>query len=187
MKIYTRGGDAGETSLLAGDRVAKDSPRIEAYGTVDELSSFLGVARASWPGSPIDAELGRIQSDLFDLGATLAAPGVDRFPGVASRRIEALEQAIDAMESELMPLKNFILPGGSLVAAQLHASRAICRRAERCVVSLGDVGTAGATSIAYLNRLSDYLFVAARYANRCHGIEDVPWIASRRRDDSSSA
>jgi len=171
MKIYTRTGDSGETSLFGGSRVAKDDPRIEAYGTIDELNSTVGVARASWPSSPIDKQLGAIQSDLFDIGAHLAAPGNDRFAGVEPRRIEELERAIDAMESELQPLTSFIIPGGSLAAAQLHVARTVCRRAERRVVTLEDTAT-----VAYLNRLSDYLFVAARYANRGQGVPDTPWL-----------
>ena len=170
MKIYTRTGDSGETSLFGGARVRKDDPRIEAYGTIDELNSFLGVARASWASSPIEAHLGGIQSDLFDLGAHLASPGSSRFTGVHPERIAELERAIDAMESELAPLGNFILPGGCAAAAQLHVARTVCRRAERLLVALDD-----RSSIAYLNRLSDFLFVAARYANLKHGVDDVVW------------
>jgi cob(I)alamin adenosyltransferase len=173
VKIYTRTGDAGQTSLFGGARVGKDDDRIEAYGTIDELSSFLGVARAAWPGGPIDDELARIQNDLFDIGAQLAAPGSDRFSGVDASRPGALEQRIDSMEGELQPLANFILPGGSAAAAHLHVARTVCRRAERRVVSLQD-GKTG-TAIVYLNRLSDFLFVAARYANAKHGVPDVLW------------
>ena len=168
MKIYTRTGDAGETSLFGGDRVPKNDPRIEAYGTADELNSFIGLARATWPSSPIDAELAAIQSDLFDLGARLAAPGSDRFRGVGPSRIGDLEGAIDRMEGELMPLRNFILPGGTLAAAHLHVARTVCRRAERLVAALGE-------DVAYMNRLADYLFVAARYANARQGVADVSW------------
>ena len=168
MKIYTRTGDSGETSLFGGSRLRKDDPRIEAYGTVDELNAFIGVARAAWPRSPIDADLSSVQADLFDLGAHLASPGSDRFPGAPASRIEDLERAIDRMEAELAPLKSFILPGGSLAAAHLHVARTVCRRAERLVVALGE-------DVKYLNRLADYLFVAARYANLKHGIEDVLW------------
>ncbi len=173
MKIYTRTGDAGETSLFGGARVAKNDPRIEAYGTVDELNAFIGVARASWPGSPIDAQLGEIQSDLFDAGAQLASPGSTQFYGVDPKRVTALEHAIDDMDRELPPLKSFILPGGTIAAAQLHAARTICRRAERLVVALGDEETKN--TIVYLNRLSDYLFIAARYANKTAGVDDVIW------------
>ena len=177
MKIYTRTGDRGETSLFGGTRVAKNDPRIEAYGTIDELNSFIGVARASWPASPCDAELARAQSDLFDAGAHLASPGTSRFTGIDAARIESLEHGIDAMEAELAPLKNFILPGGSLAAAQLHVARSVCRRAERLVVALHDETPPTQSTIAYLNRLSDYLFVAARFANLRHGVDDVPWAS----------
>jgi cob(I)alamin adenosyltransferase len=174
VKIYTRTGDAGETSLFGGARVRKDDARIESYGTIDELNSFLGVARATWPDSPLDPQLHAVQSDLFDLGAHLAAPDTGRFAGPAPARIAALEQSIDAMESELAPLKTFVLPGGSLAAANLHVARTVCRRAERLVVTLGGEEAA----VMYLNRLSDYLFVAARFANLRHGIDDVPWISA---------
>ena len=146
----------------------KDEPRIAAYGTVDELNSFLGLARASWPQSPIDGDLASIQADLFDLGAMLAAPDSNRFPGVPAWRVDELEEAIDRLEGELAPLKSFILPGGSIAASHLHVARTICRRAERLLVELGE-------EVAFLNRLADYLFVAARYANRQHGVDDVPW------------
>jgi len=175
VKIYTRTGDAGETSLFGGARVPKSDARIEAYGTIDELNSFLGVARASWPESPLDAQLAAAQSDLFEIGAHLASPGTSRFPGVDPTHIEELEHGIDAMESELTPLKTFILPGGSLAASHLHVARVVCRRAERLVVALRDESPATQSSIAYLNRLSDYLFVAARFANGRAGVEDVPW------------
>jgi cob(I)alamin adenosyltransferase len=175
MKIYTRTGDTGSTSLFGGTRVAKNDPRIESYGTVDELNSTIGVARATWPGAPIDATLHGAQMDLFEIGAHLASPGTSRFAGVGAERIEELERGIDAMEAELAPLKTFILPGGALAAAQLHIARTTCRRAERLVVALHDDSPKTQSTIAYLNRLSDYLFVAARFANREHGIEDVPW------------
>ncbi len=175
MKIYTRTGDRGETSLFGGARVAKNDARIEAYGTVDELSSFIGVARASSLPAEIEAMLERVQRDLFDVGAHLASPGTSRFAGVDPQRIEELERGIDAMERELAPLTNFILPGGALSAAQLHVARTVCRRAERLVVALHDESEATQSTIAYLNRLSDYLFVAARFANLRTGTPDVPW------------
>lgn len=175
MKIYTRTGDHGQTSLFGGARVAKNDPRIDAYGTVDELSSHLGLARASWAQSPIDAELHQVQVDLFEIGAHLASPGTSRFPGVEAVRITALEQSIDAMESRLAPLTSFILPGGTLAASQLHVARTVCRRAERLVVALHDESPATVSTITYLNRLSDYLFVAARLANLEAGVADVPW------------
>jgi cob(I)alamin adenosyltransferase len=170
MKIYTKTGDAGETSLFGGARVAKNDARIEAYGTVDELNSFIGVARAAWPSSPIDAELNRIQADLFDVGAHLASPGSDRFSGADPARVEALERAIDAMTNELPALTTFILPGGSPAGAQLHVARTVCRRAERLIVALKDE-----TTVRYLNRLSDYLFTAARFTNLRLSTPDVPW------------
>lgn len=175
MKIYTRTGDQGQTSLFGGDRVAKNDPRIEAYGTIDELNSFVGVARAAWPDGHLDEELHRVQMDLFDIGAHLAAPRGSRVASVSEERAIQLEKAIDAMESELEPLRNFILPGGSQAAAQLHVCRTVCRRAERLVVGLGYEDETTVRSIVYLNRLSDYLFVAARFANLRHGVEDVVW------------
>ena len=176
MKIYTRTGDTGQTSLFGGSRVAKSDPRIEAYGTVDELSSFIGVARASSVPQSVDEQLRQAQLDLFEIGAHLASPGTSRFPGVEVSRIEDLEHAIDAMTSELAPLTSFILPGGALAAAHLHVARTVCRRAERLVVALQDDSAATKSTIAYLNRLSDYLFVAARFANFKAGVPDVPWV-----------
>lgn len=178
MKIYTKTGDEGETSLLGGERVRKDHHRIEAYGTIDELNSQLGVVRATWAGGPIDGELASIQSDLFEIGALLAsaAPN-ERFRGVREERIEALERAIDQMESELAPLKNFVLPGGSPEAAAMHVARTVCRRGERSVVALGEPGEDTSRATRYLNRLSDFLFVASRYANHVRGVGDVPWHA----------
>ncbi len=175
MKIYTRTGDSGQTSLFGGARVAKNDARIEAYGTVDELNSHLGVVRANWPQSPLDSLFAQIQSDLFEVGAHLASPGTSRFAGVEENRILELEQRIDAMESELIPLKSFILPSGSTASAQIHVARTVCRRAERLVVALGDDTVATRSTIAYLNRLSDFLFVAARFANLNAGVPDVPW------------
>ena len=168
MKIYTRTGDGGQTSLFGGTRVSKSDARIEAYGTVDELNSFLGVT------GDLDG-MAAIQSDLFEIGAHLASPGTSRFPGVDPQRIEDLERAIDTMERELAPLTTFILPGGSATASQLHIARTVCRRAERRVVALEDDSPATQSTITYLNRLSDYLFVAARFANHQAGVADVPW------------
>ncbi|MDQ3282351.1 MAG: cob(I)yrinic acid a,c-diamide adenosyltransferase [Acidobacteriota bacterium] len=175
MKIYTRTGDQGQTSLFGGARVAKNDARIEAYGTIDELNSFVGVCRAASSPSETEAILHQVQSDLFEIGAHLASPGTSRFPGVDAERIEELERSIDAMESELAPLRNFILPAGTAAAAQLHVARTVCRRAERLVVALHDDSAATQSTIAYLNRLSDYLFVAARFANKRAGVEDVEW------------
>jgi cob(I)alamin adenosyltransferase len=134
--------------------------------------------RAAWQEGPIDADLAAIQSDLFDIGALLAsaAPN-EKFRGVAEPRIEALEQAIDRMESELAPLRSFVLPGGSPEAAATHVARTVCRRSERMVVALGEPGDDTSRATRYLNRLSDFLFVASRYANHTRGVEDVPWKA----------
>ena len=175
MKIYTRTGDKGETSLFGGSRVSKNDRRIEAYGTIDELNSHLGLCRAATLAANIDAELDRAQSDLFDIGAFLAAPGSDKFPSVSADRVGDLERAIDAMESALMPLKTFIVPGGSESAARLHVARTVCRRAERRVIALEESSPEMLTTIAYLNRLSDFLFVAARRANQLQGVADTPW------------
>ena len=175
MKIYTRTGDQGQTSLFGGARVPKNDARIEAYGTIDELNSHIGVGRSLLIPGETDAILHHVQVDLFEIGAHLASPGTSRFPGVEPQRIEELEQAIDAMERELEPLRNFILPAGSAPAAQLHVARTVCRRAERLVVALQDESDATLSTIAYLNRLSDYLFVAARFVNRRAGVDDVPW------------
>lgn len=175
MKIYTKTGDLGVTSLFGGARVPKSDGRISAYGTVDELSSHLGVVRTTPIPADVDAILHQVQIDLFEIGAHLASPGTSRFPGVQSSRIEDLERAIDAMERELAPLTTFILPGGSSSAAHLHVARTVCRRAERLVVTLRDESAATLSTVAYLNRLSDYLFVAARFANKRADVEDVPW------------
>lgn len=176
MKIYTRTGDAGSTSLLGNERVSKNDPRVEAYGTVDELSALIGLVRSSWPDSPIHDELGGIQADLFEIGSELASvEQAGRFAALADARIEALEHSIDRMDESLEPLRNFIFPGGGIPAAQLHVARTVCRRAERHVVSV-DAGDRHAAAIRYLNRLSDYLFVAARFANHEMKIEDVPWL-----------
>lgn len=179
MRIYTKTGDDGTTGLFGGERVAKDSSRVEAYGTVDELNSVLGVARAEDAGPEIDDLLLQIQHDLFCLGAELAcAPGKES--KLSSRKIEEadisrLEQAIDAHEENLEPLRNFILPGGSRASAALHLGRTVCRRAERRVQSAGREAPLRGAILVYLNRLADLLFVLARRANRLSGVEDVAW------------
>ncbi len=180
MKIYTRTGDDGTTGLLGSGRVGKDDPRIESYGTVDELNAVLGLARAvGGLDADADGRVARLQDDLFAVGAALADPNPGgRFhdavgPGLAAR----LESEIDELEGELPPLTRFILPGGSPAAAQLHLARTICRRAERHVVRLGHLpGSAVPPDlVAYLNRLSDFLFVLARAVNCRSGVADVPW------------
>jgi cob(I)alamin adenosyltransferase len=181
MKIYTKRGDGGDTSLYGGTAVRKDNPRIEAYGTVDELNSAIGAARAIPGAAPVDADLEQVQRILFEVGAHLASPGSDRFPAPAPEQIVALERRIDDLESVLEPLTTFVLPGGSAAAAQLHVARTVCRRAERLIVPLLEE-SAGDTTVAYMNRLSDFLFVAARAVNATEGIPDVPWRGSARVD-----
>ncbi len=183
MKIYTKTGDNGETSLYGGARVRKDALRIEAYGTVDELNAQLGIVRALAVPAPLDEELGRIQEDLFTLGADLATPG-DVSTG-AIRRItladsERLERLIDRLEQSLEPLRHFILPAGTPVAAHLHGARTVCRRAERRVVELSSREPVNHDALVYLNRLSDLLFVMARFANHSAGVADHPWTGGAR-------
>lgn len=182
MKIYTKTGDAGETGLLGGRRVRKDDLRIEAYGTVDELNAFLGLARCEALPAEVATTLERVQNELFAVGAELATtnPAKRRPEFIAEAHIETLEREIDHLETKLPPLKEFILPGGNRGASQLHVARAVCRRAERLVVSLmNDPGSeVSPRMVKYLNRLSDYLFVAARAANWLAGVPDVPWKKS---------
>jgi cob(I)alamin adenosyltransferase len=181
MKIYTRKGDKGETSLFGGRRVSKDSLRIDAYGSVDELNSQLGVVRALEPHREIDALLKRIQEELFVLGADLATPKGEQgkdVPRIQQRHITALEHDIDRLEEHVPPLKTFILPDGSPVGAQLHVARTVCRRAERLVVRLGKREDINDLSVVYLNRLSDLLFVLARYANTLDGVAEHTWSPS---------
>lgn len=178
MKIYTKTGDSGETGLFAGARVAKDHVRIEAYGTVDELNACLGVARAARPPVDVDDVLERVQHELFALGAELATPdpAANGLQWANDAVCEGLEREIDRFEALLPPLRQFILPGGEPSAAAIHQARAVCRRAERCVVTLRreDAGVSEHTVI-YLNRLGDLLFVLARAANRLLGVDDVAW------------
>ncbi len=183
MKIYTKTGDAGATGLLGGRRVAKDAARIEAYGTVDELNAVLGLCRSEPGADPeLGRVLGRVQEELFALGAALASePGRASRPGegVGGREIESLEREIDAWEDELPSLSSFILPGGERLASLLHLARTVCRRAERRTVALAAAEAVPPDAVAYLNRLSDHLFVAARIANRRAGQVDVPWRPRR--------
>jgi cob(I)alamin adenosyltransferase len=179
MKIYTKTGDGGETGLFAGPRVTKDDPRIEAYGTVDELNAALGWARTETTAGELDQLLGRIQHHLFAIGAELATPDPAKHGTkmIGDAHIRELEQAIDDWEEQLPPLKQFVLPGGARAAAALHVARSVCRRAERRVVSLYrfmQIGT-GDLPVVYLNRLSDLLFVLARAANHQAGCGDIPW------------
>jgi cob(I)alamin adenosyltransferase len=179
VKIYTRTGDAGETALFDGTRVRKSDPRVEAYGHVDELNAMLGFARASAAGAGLAEQLVHLQHDLFALGARLADPNA-RIAGRVKKAalgdddVRRLETWIDEGEAELEPLRRFILPGGSPAGAALHVARTICRRAERHIVSLGE-GAVEPHLLAYVNRLSDLLFVLARLANARAGVPDVEW------------
>ena len=190
MKIYTRTGDAGSTGLFGGPRVSKDDVRIEAYGTVDELNAALGCVRSLGAvAEPIGAQIELIQRELFSLGAELATPDPDEFDlrVIGGDHVARLETWIDEHESGLEPLKQFILPGGTQAASLLQLARAICRRAERRVVTLADQEGVEISNdvVVYLNRLSDYLFVLSRAVNSQAGIGDVPWQrpASRPRPE----
>jgi cob(I)alamin adenosyltransferase len=178
-KVYTRTGDDGTTSLGGGQRVGKDSPRIEAYGTVDELNSVIGVALAAGVNEAIAAPLRTIQNELFHLGSDLCILEEDKAkmpaPKIEERHVVALEKLMDRLSEELPPLENFVLPGGAPGAAQLHVARTVCRRAERLLVALARAEAVGPWTVRYLNRLSDALFVMARHENRRRGVPDVLW------------
>jgi cob(I)alamin adenosyltransferase len=173
-KIYTRTGDDGNTALAQGDRIAKDTPRIEAIGAVDELNSAIGVMLCGIDiTAPFYRSLQEIQHRLFDLGGILAMPNHE--VGFATIHVESLETLLDDLNQELAPLKDFILPGGSVAAAQAHIARSICRRAERRLISLHREEPLPAVCLQYLNRLSDLLFVLARYCNKNSGLSDILW------------
>jgi cob(I)alamin adenosyltransferase len=178
MKIYTRTGDAGSTGLIGGKRVSKSALRIEAYGDVDEASACIGAALAFIGDAALRRRLERVQHDLFRAGCRLATPperGYARLPSVTAAHVRRLERDIDTMESRLPPLREFILPGGSKGGAFLHMARAVARRAERRVVELSETESIPPALVIYLNRLSDFLFVAARAANRAAGAGEIPW------------
>ena len=184
-KIYTKTGDAGETALGNGARVAKHSTRVNAYGTVDETNATVGLAR-QYSGD-MDAALARISNDLFDLGADLCTPDMHKdataeYPPLRmiAAQVDRLEHEIDAMNTKLTPLRSFILPGGSPLAAQLHLCRTVCRRAERLVVELATIEEVNPDAAKYLNRLSDWFFVAGRIANN-DGKDDVLWVPGLTR------
>ena len=178
-RVYTRTGDDGTTSLGAGGRVAKDSARIEAYGTVDELNSQIGVALATGLVEEVAAALRLIQNELFHLGSDLCILEEEKqrvaAPRIEERHVAALESLMDRLSEVLPPLENFVLPGGSPGAAQLHVARTVCRRAERLVIALSRREKVGPFTIRYLNRLSDALFVLARAENKHRGVADVLW------------
>ncbi len=189
MKIYTRTGDAGTTALFGGDRVTKGSPRVAAFGAVDEANAALGVARTLLEDDELDAMLSELQNALFDVGADLATP-----PSVTARGhvhpmdehdVERLEGWIDRFDGEVPPLDHFILPGGHPAAAALHVARTVVRRAEREVVALADIEDVNVQAAVYLNRISDLLFVLARVVNVRAGVTEAPWAAlGRPRDDA---
>jgi cob(I)alamin adenosyltransferase len=188
-RIYTRTGDKGTTGLASGGRRKKHDPRIEAYGTVDETNSCIGLARLHTEGE-LDAMLGRIQNELFDLGADLATPETgEPLPyeplRIVEAQVERLEREIDRLNGELSPLRSFVLPGGTAAAAALHLARTVCRRAERLAVALSEKPgeTVSPAVIKYLNRLSDFLFVASRYVNG-RGAGDVLWVPGQTRSEA---
>jgi cob(I)alamin adenosyltransferase len=178
QRLYTKTGDGGETGLFGGGRVSKADPRVEAYGTVDELNAAVGWARALGLEAGIEEVLSDAQADLFTIGAHLATPGgraESHLPALPAPRIQVWEAWIDQAEATLPPLRSFILPGGSRAAAALHVIRTVCRRAERRVVALSETDPVDPTILMYLNRFSDLLFVAARVANAAAGVDDVRW------------
>ena len=181
-KLYTRGGDEGQTSLGGGERVTKDSLRVTAYGTVDELNACLGVCLAAGLSPRLQAPLKPIQNELFHLGADLSFSEAYKrahterpLPQIEARHVQWLEQWLDELNAELGPLENFILPGGSPGGAQLHVARTVCRRAERAVVALAREEAVGPLALRYLNRLSDLLFIMARFENRERGVAETLW------------
>ena len=181
MKIYTRTGDDGTTGLFGGSRVSKTDPRIDCYGTIDELKAAIGLAAvvANGPAAKLASMLADVQSELFVIGSHVATPpgaNASALPPVEEAVIARLEQQIDEAEAELPALRNFILPGGSELSARLHLARTICRRAERLLVAMASTAPIEGIEIRYLNRLSDWLFVEARWANHVQGVTDVPWV-----------
>jgi len=182
-RIYTRTGDDGTTALGTGARRKKYDLRVEAYGTVDEVNAVMGLVRLHTQGQPLDAALARIQNDLFDVSADLClaekGPGGARLT-VTDAQVSWLESEIDRLNGELEPLKSFILPGGTAASAYLHLARTVCRRAERIMVALKDKEGVSEPSLRYMNRLSDYLFVAGRHAND-KGARDVLWAPGQNR------
>jgi cob(I)alamin adenosyltransferase len=187
-KIYTRTGDDGTTALGTGERRKKYDLRVAAYGTLDEANAAIGIARLhTGDDAALDAALARVQNDLFDAGADLTMPGKGRGPGgarltVTDAQVAWLESEIDRLNAELAPLKSFVLPGGTAAAAYLHLARTICRRGERLMAELKDKPdeSVGDEVLKYVNRLSDFLFVASRYANS-KGARDVLWVPGRNR------
>jgi cob(I)alamin adenosyltransferase len=181
-KVYTRGGDAGETSLIGGDRVSKAAPRLDAYGTVDEINATVGLVTEALRGSPAESFLApilvRVQNELFNLGAELATNDPEmraKLPRIEQRHIDALERDIDAVNDELPLLKSFVLPGGGWPSAYCHLARTVCRRGERIVVALAATDQVGEHAVRYLNRLSDALFVWGRWCSLKDGRPETLW------------
>jgi cob(I)alamin adenosyltransferase len=180
MRIYTRTGDDGTTGLFGGARTSKADLRVEAYGTVDEANAAIGLARAAGLPPATDAVLSSVQSHLFDVGSVLAsAPGKAPPTSLGDDAVVRLERAIDDLEASLPPLATFVLPGGSEPAVRLHVARTVVRRAERLVVRLAETANVPGVIVRFLNRLSDYLFEAARDANARAGVADVPWLGRK--------
>jgi cob(I)alamin adenosyltransferase len=179
-RVYTKSGDAGETSLVDGSRVSKSDPRVAAYGEVDELNSLLGIARVGLADGQLDEALGRIQNELFVVGADLASPLTIQVPRIQEDHVVEMERLIDLLLEELEPLREFILPGGSQFGATLHLARTVARRAERSVVELAAQSEINPRSLEYLNRLSDLLFVMARVANKRAGVKEQSASFSER-------
>jgi len=191
-RIYTRTGDDGTTSLFGGERVMKGNPRIDAYGTVDEANSVVGLARAHLEGAPgaerLDPVLGDVQEELFVVGADLATP-VDAeamVPRIKEHHVERVEDRIDDFDTDLKPLKKFVLPGGCPAGATLHSARTVCRRAERLAVQAGTATPINEDAVVYLNRLSDLLFVLARWANKQAGVREDTWTPKESDTDASA-
>jgi cob(I)alamin adenosyltransferase len=190
MKLYTRSGDDGTTGLFGGGRVGKDHPRVEAYGTVDEVNAFLGFAAAACDASrPTEARfleiLAEAQSWLFDIGADLATPEGNaqesRVLRIGDSEVAVVERWIDEVDGRNEPMRSFVMPGGSELAARLHLARTICRRAERLMVALSHTEPVSEGAIRYMNRLSDLLFAMSRLANRDRQVDDIPWIPAKQR------
>jgi cob(I)alamin adenosyltransferase len=184
-KLYTRGGDRGETSLFGGERVPKDHLRVDAYGQLDELSAALGLLIVALPADELRDQLQQVQNELFDLGAELATPPESRLeyklpPGVEEADWRRLERLLDVYDAQVPPLRAFVLPGGHETAARAHLARTVCRRAERAVVRLAHEDEVRADVITYLNRLSDFLFVVARVLNVRAGVPEVEWQKRER-------
>jgi cob(I)alamin adenosyltransferase len=180
-RVYTKSGDAGETSLVDGSRVSKADPRVVAYGDVDELNSWLGLARVGLADQQLDEALAKIQNELFIVGADLASPVSIEVPRIRDEQILELEKLIDSLLEELEPLQEFILPGGAKFGAMLHLARTVARRAERSVVALGATSEINEGTLRYLNRLSDLLFVMARVANKREGVKERAAVFSKRK------